>query len=152
MHIRSITNLQSLLNRVQSKNGVVIDCVYIHKQPTLKHPLFKDHKIQVGSSSVLYSPVLTSTNIDCCGGQGYAHDCCTWHAGVRRTRCREEYRPTIGRCQRYAAAASRRTHNARVASKRDLSCGNSPHPAVAEGHGHVGPRRHAVALPRTAPP
>jgi hypothetical protein len=32
---------------MQSKNGVVIECVYIHKQPTLKHPMFKDHKIQV---------------------------------------------------------------------------------------------------------
>ncbi|RLN21776.1 hypothetical protein C2845_PM07G32720 [Panicum miliaceum] len=35
---------------MQSENGVVIDCVYIHKQPTLKHPMFKDHKIQASSS------------------------------------------------------------------------------------------------------
>lgn len=60
VYIRSITNLQSLLNRVQSKNGVVIDCVHIHKQPTLKHPLFKDHKIQVHP---LFS-IFSNPNVD----------------------------------------------------------------------------------------
>ncbi|TVU08764.1 hypothetical protein EJB05_42176, partial [Eragrostis curvula] len=38
---------EDIYKTIKSKNGVVIDCVYIRKQPTLKHPLFKDHKIQV---------------------------------------------------------------------------------------------------------
>ncbi|CAL5082310.1 unnamed protein product [Urochloa decumbens] len=44
---------EDIYKTIKSKNGVVVDCVYIHKQPTLKHhPLFKDHKIQVYPRSV----------------------------------------------------------------------------------------------------
>ncbi|CAL4947635.1 unnamed protein product [Urochloa decumbens] len=42
---------EDISKTIKSKNGVVIDCVYIDKQPTLKHPLFKDHKVQVYKDS-----------------------------------------------------------------------------------------------------
>ncbi|KAK3163118.1 hypothetical protein QOZ80_1BG0097870 [Eleusine coracana subsp. coracana] len=40
-------DVEDISKTITSKNGMVIDCVYLHKQPTLKHPMFKDHKIQV---------------------------------------------------------------------------------------------------------
>ncbi|TVU36760.1 hypothetical protein EJB05_18706, partial [Eragrostis curvula] len=47
VHGGSHVDAEDINKTITSKNGVVIDCVYIHKQPTLKHPMFKDHKIQV---------------------------------------------------------------------------------------------------------
>ncbi|CAO1945120.1 unnamed protein product [Urochloa humidicola] len=48
---------EDISKTIKSKNGVVIDCVYIHKQPTLKHPLFKDHKVQVYKDSAATRPI-----------------------------------------------------------------------------------------------
>jgi hypothetical protein len=128
------SRLQSPFRRVQSKNGVVIDCVYIHKQPSMKHPLFKDHKIQVNASSVLHShtPVY---NTDSCRGRtlyAYAHD----------RAARVTY---AGLCPATAAARSW-TLEARVAYEWELSCGNSPHSADAEGRYLVGRRCHGLVL------
>lgn len=47
VHDGFYVDAEDINKTITSKDGVVIDCVYIHKQPTLKHPLFKDHKIQV---------------------------------------------------------------------------------------------------------
>ncbi|XP_021749922.1 uncharacterized protein LOC110715645 [Chenopodium quinoa] len=42
---------EETVRTIKDNNGDVVDCVDIYKQPTLNHPLLKDHKIQMDPSS-----------------------------------------------------------------------------------------------------
>ncbi|XP_057975177.1 protein neprosin-like [Malania oleifera] len=44
------------IKTIQSKDGDIIDCVDIYKQPAFDHPLLKNHKIQVFSSPQRFIP------------------------------------------------------------------------------------------------
>uniref|UniRef100_A0A0E0K660 Neprosin PEP catalytic domain-containing protein n=1 Tax=Oryza punctata TaxID=4537 RepID=A0A0E0K660_ORYPU len=44
---------QQVNRTIQAEDGDIYDCVSVNEQPTLKHPLLKDHKIQMEPSSFL---------------------------------------------------------------------------------------------------
>ncbi|KAM3399202.1 hypothetical protein P3S68_002718 [Capsicum galapagoense] len=64
------------IKSIQSKDGDVIDCIDIFKQPTLYHPALKNHKIQTAPS---YNPMMETTKTN---DQEESYKCVTtqtWH-------------------------------------------------------------------------
>ncbi|CAN6476985.1 unnamed protein product [Victoria cruziana] len=63
------------VRKIQSLDGDIIDCVHLHKQPALDHPLLKNHKIQ----APLVRPKLNLRHIDHTSNMLSRRAWQTWH-------------------------------------------------------------------------